>query len=917
MIRRTVNLTNGCRRWRIVRAVIVAALSSLVTAPTASAQIQHTLQRESIDSYLDRHGLHDLLVVHLEEELRQALGEDRLPIAERLAELYSELFDQAANATQRREWEERSLALRDRVPEIDTPVLRINLAKARYMRAESVAERYRLRAATHEEMLEARRSMHEVAASLTDELQDFQADIRRIESQRIDPRDTLATANVAKALKDLDALASQAAYYAGWALYYEAWLTVGEREVTPALFMFGRILEGDVVEPSLDLLPQSLLGYEHIARSALGSALCFALGGRTSTALDWLDVIDSSMTHIAVQEQMPSYRLAVLFDEVHTDARASRPIRLQPIRDHIESTQAADRMTPGFARLAAVLALETVELTSGNPEARLLASEAVTWLSDMGELRQVLEIAEQFDLALLGRNSFAISYVLALRAHERAREAHGHDEPTHDSVIVDLYLVAHRQLLQTANRRDAEDFQSAASNARLLAAWSLYFAARFEAAAKAFQSVAAELDRKQREVAWWMYVVSFERLHRDSRSSESEESLRQALDEYLGHFPSSARSGRVRYRLVMLDGEHATLSRVEQLLQIPLDSDAYHAAQRAAEQMLYALFHRARSIERIDLGHRYLDTALPMLADSTRRLFAGAADTDEQRLFLLLSRRTLDVMLARGIARVSEARRILDRLQSAGSSGLADISGLANELGYRDFQIALLTGRVEEAAETCHRLWDEDPAGTYTVVATRELLTWFAQEEPGVNAVASQLEIRQQILTLGERLLESSEEQPSVSDATTELLMVTLAEAAHALAKARIDEETNREKATRWYGILLEQRPSNYMVLKANAELAEERGDDAQALAHWREALGKLGPTDSRWFESKFNLIRILMRTDVDHAREVLAQHELLHPGYGPSPWGERIAELAQQARRGRSRSERGRRRRGRTNRSR
>ena len=81
--------------------------------------------------------------------------------------------------------------------------------------------------------------------------------------------------------------------------------------------------------------------------------------------------------------------------------------------------------------------------------------------------------------------------------------------------------------------------------------------------------------------------------------------------------------------------------------------------------------------------------------------------------------------------------------------------------------------------------------------------------------------------------------------------------------------------------------------MKANAELAEEDGKLDEALGHWRGALTRLNPSDIRWYEAKYYLIRVLIKVDPERAREVIEQHELLNPSYGPSPWGERIAQLA------------------------
>jgi len=200
----------------IVCAVTAMAFAMLSWSSAARAQEidSSRIEAEPIEGYLERHGLTEFVVTLLEEDLQTALGSDRIPIAERLAAMYGRMFDEAQTPDERERWTKKSMALLEKVPEVDTPILRLSLAKAKYLRAESIAERYRLRSATHEEMLTARRMMSEAGASFEDELRDFRSQIRRIENLRIDPRDESRTDEASSQLDTLDGLSTQAAYYA-------------------------------------------------------------------------------------------------------------------------------------------------------------------------------------------------------------------------------------------------------------------------------------------------------------------------------------------------------------------------------------------------------------------------------------------------------------------------------------------------------------------------------------------------------------------------------------------------------------------------------------------------------------------------------------------------------------------------------
>lgn len=897
------NLHDNSGRLRLIRfndspmlrAWFLTTTLFLLGAFTNFAFARFSDQAESIESYLDRHNLSDLVIIYLEEDLNQTLGGERIQIAERLAVLYGRAFDAAGTISEREMWAKKSNNLIEKVPEVDTPILRLNLAKAKYLRAEAVAEQYRLRAVDHNEMLIAQRMMSEAGASFVDEFRSLRSQIRRLETLNVDKGDPNRSSEAARQLDELDKMASQASYFAGWSRYYEGWLSDDQSKLTEALTMFGWVLEGHGTEPSLEEMPASLLSFEHVARSTLGVALSLAALGKTTSALDWIDTLRAEQTNESVKKQYPAYRLEILFDRADQDIEKNITPNWADLRKQVDEMRKRNRLTPTLARLLAVRALQAAENSGGDPVARQLAGLAIAELSQESQLAQVLEIAEQFNLDVLGKNSFAIAYVLALKTHERARQAHGSDEPTTEPSIIRLYNESQKQLRQAASRRDAEDFPGAASHAMLLAAWAQYFSSDFSDAAQAFLKVSSQLDRDDRETAFWMRIVSLDRWRQKEKDPQARSRLITALREYLDEFPSSNRSGRIRYQLTILEGGPATPQRVETLLEIPPNSDAYEFAQRAAEQMLYTLFRQAPGMQRVELGRRYLSVAMPLAQDSGRRVISGRSSADLKSLYVTWSRRTLEILLSRGISRILDARVMLDRLQTANSSGLLDLSEYEEELTYRRFQILLLGGRYDDATKLCDEIWNNDPGGIFTSAAMRELISRDLQDYHAFPNDAGSTEALRRVLTYGERLLNTIKGEPDLKKLEALMLVAAVAEASHALEKRGIETEKLHARALTLYASLLQAQPSNYPFLKANAELAEEDSNYDAALAHWREALTRLNGRDLRWFEAKYNLIRDLLRVDPERAKEVMEQHELLNPSYGPSPWGERLADLAEQ----------------------
>ena len=120
-----------------------ALLVTLALVAPARAQVDDAppTAESTIEQYLTDHGLSELLAVHLLEQLKTAEGDARIRLADRLGSIYVQLLDKAATPEARRQWEAKSQELLRAVPDADSSELRLNLAKARYLQAEDIAER--------------------------------------------------------------------------------------------------------------------------------------------------------------------------------------------------------------------------------------------------------------------------------------------------------------------------------------------------------------------------------------------------------------------------------------------------------------------------------------------------------------------------------------------------------------------------------------------------------------------------------------------------------------------------------------------------------------------------------------------------------------------------------------------------------
>jgi hypothetical protein len=84
-------------------------------------------------------------------------------------------------------------------------------------------------------------------------------------------------------------------------------------------------------------------------------------------------------------------------------------------------------------------------------------------------------------------------------------------------------------------------------------------------------------------------------------------------------------------------------------------------------------------------------------------------------------------------------------------------------------------------------------------------------------------------------------------------------------------------------------------VLRRYAEISESVGDRQAALDCWRLLLAGTNPTAPEWFEARYQSLRLLLALDPTRAREAMDQYQVLHPDFGPAPWGSKLRALADQ----------------------
>jgi hypothetical protein len=236
------------------------------------------------------------------------------------------------------------------------------------------------------------------------------------------------------------------------------------------------------------------------------------------------------------------------------------------------------------------------------------------------------------------------------------------------------------------------------------------------------------------------------------------------------------------------------------------------------------------------------------------------------------------------VARLDAALGTLDQVAVTAKLDLASVS---DELDFRRLQAAMSKQRDDAVAQILARL--RARGGVYANAAERliyrdALTAWRADPERASLARA--------VVESGRRVIEQATVKPAAfQDQGVLALCDEVAEAAATVWRVEQDT-TMRDTALRLDRRVIDGGKPPASVLRRYSAVAEGAGDVGAALDAWRRLVAALPGDASGWYEARYHSLRLLAVTDPAKAREAMDQHVLLHPDFGPAPWGEKLREL-------------------------
>ncbi|MCB9840022.1 MAG: hypothetical protein H6809_00030 [Phycisphaeraceae bacterium] len=882
-----------------------AALLSL--APTrAIAQGAPTEQEEpavtpdeQVEAFLRDHDLEELLAAQLRQRLAAARGADRLPLAERLGQIYVSLMGATRDPARLERLERLGRELIETVPEAQTYALRLDLAKARYLVAEGVVEDSIVRLATPAALQDAERALRTVVETFDEVGRESH---RRVENlDRLEERGRLEGDPAAReALAEARRLRSLAHYYAGWTRYYLAVLAADRNIAQASLVDFGWLLSAETGQaPTIDRFPKALLRYEHIARAAIGCALASSIRGSSVDAIRWLEEVDSNPdTPENVREQVFRRRIAIL---CQSRRWADLAWQIERVRRSRASGSEPGRLTIREARLLAVGTLEALR-EPGAPAERAeiaegLAQGALADLVAAGQVAHVLDLVQRYGTAPIGNEGFIVAYVRGLQTYDEARARHqgsGQDPsaPAATPELVNAYRQASDLLGAALESQDAARFEAERAQCGMMRGFALYYAGDFPAAADALERAASVAgDPSDAEEALWVAIVALDQGVEGGQLSLGERRDRLAL-LFLQEHPSSPRAAELLLRRAsagLIDDEQA----VQILLSVERASPVYLSARRRAVALLYRLYRRALGPERDFAALRLADVAEEVirldaaLATSAR----GQEAADAAASLVLHARQVLDALLGASAPDLQRAESMLETVERVlGQSPAIAPPEVAEELAYRRVQIALARGDDTQISRRLDELRAMD--GRLSQTADRLI---YSRASRAWQAAPEDVALARAVVSSGQRVIEQYPAPPEAfQDPVVAPLYATVAEAAAVVWRAD-QNGVFRDMAVRLDRALVENDRATASTLRRVARLSESGGDTGVALDAWRRLLSGLPAGQPEWFEARYESLRLLAGQQPAAARQALDQHKILYPEFGPEPWGQRLRDLDEQ----------------------
>lgn len=823
---------------------------------------------DQVASYLKSRNMLSLLEIQLEERIEDSADDDeRSKLAEELSDLYlNQLrsFDQ--DDPYRPIVVNRAQSLVTRMGSIPMYELRIELLIEAYIAVEPNVELARLELLDLDKRSSAiadLSAMDRKLKAITSKLDPKVAKVERL----VERSSTGNELSLRDTLPDLRRYRSLAHYYYAWTGYSLAVLK--DQHVPSNVFVsFGWLLGGEGEMPQFSVFNETTLEFEHVARSAIGVALAHAQSDDVLTGRAWAEfVAESEHAEPDAKEAAEDRLLQIMaMDRDWTDA-----YRLMLTIGRQRGEDAPLRIAE--ARYLALRSLEAMQSSrvgrGGVLEAEKVARYAVEVLVEQGEIGHVLDLYQRFDSLPLVADSFITNYALAIGELNRAEQSGGSG----------MYATVASYFSSALESPDADRFPSERDDCSLKLAYTEIRSGRPAEALKACDQLIKTSDNAEIiEEARWLRIAAIDSINTNAGQATSD-AIEDAVREYIVAYPSTERAAKLILRYAM-QGTVDSKVAISTLESIQDEDQIAIPARRTLVQLRYQRLRAMRFSDQpaiVDVLTiiRWIDEQEPNeivdISDAKSRLGTVRIGLD---LSLRISPPDLDF-----------ARHLVER-------GLETISFDPSfkmyraEFVYRMIEIAINRQELGDAMDLLDELGSLDPAkadNARVLLFNHAIRDWKSLQTTRTARL---------VVDLGSDVLaRQTPPYPQALGGQVSTVAEAIAESAVYLWLSTDDSET-RDLALRVSLLVLERGQPSEPGLRRTAMLSNKSGDTSNELEAWLRLLAAYPASDDRWFEARYESLRIMKQVDFTRALSAYDQFRVLHPSLGPAPWDAKIATL-------------------------
>ena len=819
---------------------------------------------DPVSGFLSTHGMNDLLEVHLADQIDRARDEDERHAAIReLAAFYlSSLRSMDPDRPERARLISKAWSLSTAYELDELMELRLELLIERYLPIERTVELHQLLLDEPEEAARATKDLSDIDQRLSQIESSLQLQLAQLDRQSRSARTTISD-GLPDQIAEVRRKLSLTRYYIGWAGYSRAVL-LDRPPAREAIEAFGWLFGAKGQVPTMDDLEHASLEYEHVARAAIGTAMCKALNGDMITARAWLKRIESDHAIDAVIKQQALARrlqveaIAGQWSEVHEILNLLHIERGEPL-------QIAE------SRFVAIRVLEDRQIARGmNAQRERVVRLALEDLIKRGEIGHILDLQQRYGSLPLLADRFISQYASALLALSEAET----------DVRGGHFLTAASMFAGALKSKDAGQFPSEQLDCTLKLSYCEIRADRPADAIKILdQLILQDPQEPALAEARWLRLVALD-LVIQSGNPSLDEQLAKGVLEYILAYPMAPNTAKLMLRHGLESGIDPSAA-INALMALPDDDPSAPAAHR----MLVQLFHKQyRDSNRSDLAAAM--DAIEQAEWVWRHAPDQPTDLADARSRLAIIRMVLDVSLDdinthRGLI----TRAILRGLLIVDSD--PSLAVFKDEIILRRIQFLLDSENLVRAENELSQM--KDQSGIYAQSATSIV---FSAALSVSRSDPSDVQSAERVVRIGVLLLEFLlPAAPAPVDANLSAIVSSIALAAHTVATSSPDPDAE-SLAYRLSKLVLKRGVPDATLLRMSARLAQQRGDNETSLEAWLRLLGQYTHHEAQWHEARYESFRLLLSIDPDRAKEAIDQFRVLYPNPGPDPWGSKIQSL-------------------------